>query len=221
MYLLRYKYHMNNNEALVRWLFADPTRIDWLELKIPFDTSTWANEASSIEPYYVTHRGAEEHRGWTSCCLHGLGIDKTNSYEFYQDSDDGYNWTDLTELAPTITNFWKAFPAESYKRIRFMKLSAGGKINMHRDCEPEDLKNFDPFEHDFALNLAIVQPKECIMTVDGKTVPWKSGMSILLNVSKDHEVVNNSNQDRIHMIAHFKVGNRKDEFCELVSRSRF
>jgi hypothetical protein len=211
---------MDNNEALVRWLFAKPERIDWLELKVPFDISQWEAEAKQIEPYYVSHRGSEEHNGWTSCCLHGLGVDKTNGYEFYQDTDDGYDWTELTSLAPSITQFWKSFPAESYKRIRFMKLAAGGRINLHRDCEPEDLQGFDPFEHDFALNLAIVQPQDCIMTVGGKTVPWVPGMSILLNVSKDHEVINNSNQDRIHMIAHFKVGNKKDEFCKLVSRSR-
>jgi hypothetical protein len=211
---------MNDNEALVRWLFAKPERINWLELKVPFDTSSWAYEAECIDPYYVTHRGSEEHDGWTSCCLHGLGVDKTNGYEFYQDSDDGYNWTELTQLAPSITNFWKLFPAQSYKRIRFMKLSAGGKINLHRDCEPEDLTGFDPFEDDFALNLAITQPEGCIMTVGGQTVPWHPGMSILLNVSKDHEVINNSKQDRIHMIAHFKVGNRKEEFCELINRSR-
>jgi len=211
---------MDNNEALVRWLFAKPERIDWLELKVPFDISQWEEEAKQVEPYYVSHRGSEEHDGWTSCCLHGLGVDKTNGYEFYQDTDNGYNWTELTKLAPSITQFWKSFPAESYKRIRFMKLAAGGRINLHRDCEPDDLQGFDPFEHDFALNVAIIQPQDCIMTVDGKTVPWVSGMSILLNVSKDHEVINNSNQDRIHMIAHFKVGNKKDEFCELVSRSR-
>jgi len=58
------------------------------------------------------------------------------------------------------------------------------------------------------------------MTVNSQTVPWRPGMSILLNVSKDHEVINNSTQDRIHMIAHFKVGNRKEEFCELINRSR-
>lgn len=212
---------MNNNEALVRWLFSDPKRIDWLEIKVPFDTTKWGEEASRVEPYYVKHRGAEEHDGWSSCCLHGLGVDKTNGYEFYQDADSGYDWTELTTVTPTITEFWKSFPAESYKRIRFMKLAAGGKINLHRDCEPEDLKGLDPFEHDLALNLAIVHPEGCIMKVNNKVVPWVSGMSILLNVSKDHEVVNNSDQDRIHMIAHFKVGNRKDEFCEMVNRSRF
>lgn len=211
---------MDNNEALVRWLFSKPDYIDWLELKVPFDISSWEEEAKKIEPYYVSHRGSEEHDGWTSCCLHGLGVDKTNGYEFYQDTDNGYSWTELTQLAPTITEFWKSFPAESYKRIRFMKLKAGGRINLHRDCEPEDLQGFDPFEHDFALNLAIVQPDDCVMTVNGKVVPWRPGMSILLNVSKDHEVINNSDKDRIHMIAHFKVGNRKQEFCDLVNRSR-
>lgn len=209
-----------NDEELTRSIFADPSTIDWIELDVPFDTSKWAEEAKRIEPHYVKHRGAELHDSWTSCCLHGLGIDKTNGYEFYQSKDSGYGWTELANLAPTITQFWKEiFPAESYKRIRFMKLGAGGKINLHRDCEPEELNGLDPFEHDLALNLAIVHPDECIMTVDGKQVPWKTGMAILLNVSKDHEVVNNSQYNRIHMIAHLKVGNRKEEFCKLVANS--
>jgi hypothetical protein len=208
------------DEELTRFIFKDPNSILWFELDLPFDTTKWEEEAKNIESYYVDHRGSEEHKGWSSCCLHGLGVDKTNGYEFYQDVDDGYHWTELTSLCPTITHFWKnVFPAESYKRIRFMKLKAGGKINLHRDCEPEELNGFDPFIHDFALNLAVVQPKNCDMYVDQKLVPWKKGMLILLNVSKDHYVVNNSNTDRIHMIAHLKVGNRKKEFSELIRRS--
>lgn len=219
MYLLYHKYFVNNNEILVRKMFADPSQINWIELELDIDVDKWMEESNAVEQYYVAHRGSENHSGWESCCLHGLAIDKTNSYQHYQEYDNGYNWTELTNLVPTITQFWKNFPAESYKRIRFMKLKAGGYIDLHRDCDPKDLQNFDPFQNDLALNVAITQPKECIMNVSNKPVPWKPGMGILLNVSKEHEVFNNSNQDRIHMIAHFKVGKYKKEFSDLLCRN--
>jgi hypothetical protein len=210
---------MDNNEQIVRDIFKDTSKVAWVQLDVPFDVNAWQEEVNRVLPYYVEHR-EKDSVGWSSCCLHGLAIDKTNGWEFYTDRDQGYDWTALTELTPAITEFWKhTFPAESYKRIRFMKLAPGGRIDLHRDCEPESLKDFDPFVHDMALNLAITHPKECSMEVDGNTVPWRPGMSIILNVSKDHVVTNNSNQDRVHMIAHFKVGNKKEEFSKLVADS--
>jgi len=55
------------------------------------------------------------------------------------------------------------------------------------------------------------------MTIkDSGVVPFKSGKMIMCNIFNDHSVVNNSEKDRIHLIAHCYLGNRKKEYCELI-----
>jgi aspartyl/asparaginyl beta-hydroxylase (cupin superfamily) len=101
-----------------------------------------------------------------------------------------------------------------------MKLDPGGSISKHRDHDPNDLANYDIFRDGIAVNLAITHPEECTMIFeDTNIVPWTPGSAIMLNVSKYHSVVNASNLPRVHMIAHAIIGDRKQEFCDLLYRS--
>ena len=195
----------------------------WLKLDIDFDVAQAQQEIKNVDQYYVDHRDGENHIGWTSCCLHGLGISKTLGWEHYATAETAvtYAWTDLAYLVPSITNFWKnIFPVEGYKRIRFMKLDPGGEIKLHRDHDPEMLKHYDIFRDGIAVNLAITHPVGCSMSFEGYgNVPWTPGSAIMLNVSKNHSVKNKSDLPRVHMIAHAIIGNRKREFADLLYRS--
>lgn len=195
----------------------------WFELDIDFDLYHAQQEIKNIEKFYVEHRDGENHNGWSSCCLRGLAIDKTLSWQHYASNefDVTYSWTSLAELAPSITNFWKnVFPVQEYKRVRFMKLDPGGEIKMHRDFDPELISGYDMCRDDIAINLAITHPPECSMIFENQgVVPWAAGKVIMLNVSQNHCVVNSSQLSRVHMIAHAVIGNRKEEFNDLLSRS--
>lgn len=195
----------------------------WLKLDIDFDVDQAQQEIKNIEKYYVAHRDGENHTGWTSCCLHGISIDKTLGWENYATAESNvtYSWTDLAYLVPSITNFWKnVFPVEGYKRIRFMKLDAGGQIKLHRDHDPEMLQHYNVYRDGIAVNLAITHPDGCNMLFEGHgNVPWTPGSAMMLNVSKNHNVVNASNLPRVHMIAHAVIGNQKEKFADLLYRS--
>jgi hypothetical protein len=54
---------------------------------------------------------------------------------------------------------------------------------------------------------------------DHGLVPFKHGKVFLINILKDHQVVNNSNVDRIHMIAQAHIGNQREQFNKLLDRS--
>jgi hypothetical protein len=41
----------------------------------------------------------------------------------------------------------------------------------------------------------------------------------MVNIFNDHSVINNSSKDRIHLIAHCYLGNKRKEFCELIVNS--
>ena len=125
------------------------TGIPWLELDIPFNVDVWKQQALEAEPYYQDYRESYA-MGWSSCCLHGLDVNKiyTADNYGYNEYHAPYQYTDLAYKCPVITDFWKhQFPAERYTRIRFMKLNPWGNFNKHTDGEiPEDMNWVSEFE---------------------------------------------------------------------------
>jgi hypothetical protein len=193
--------------------------IPWLELDISINADVWKQQTLEAEPYYQEYRDGES-QGWSSCCLHGLGIDKTRTADNYGHDEyrAPYQYTDLAYKCPIITDFWKNhFPAERYTRIRFMKVEAGGYINWHNDgAIPKDI---DPLMSILPINLAVIHPTACEMEIEGHgTVPWKEGKLIMINISKNHAVFNRSSKPRVHMIANVILGNQTKEFCDMLVR---
>lgn len=202
-------------EEQATWIMKQ-TQLGWLELDM-----THPVEYTDID-FYVDHRGHETHQRWSSFCIHGLGIDKTataNSYG-YDEFSAPYDFTEAAKIFPRTVDFWKSFPAEKYTRIRFMKLAAGGSISVHDDGYDNLPDNFNPLDGILPINVAIVHPTNCEMIIeDCGSVPFAPGKLFLINVAKQHMVVNNSQQDRIHLIANLILGNKKQEFCKLLVKS--
>lgn len=196
-----------------KWIFSQP--IGWIELDLEFDIPSWLVESKQAEPFLVHHREGDNHSGWKSCCIHGLGIEKTGTN--FTAPTSAYQWTALSEKTPVITNFWKQFPFEKLLRVRFMNLDAGGHISRHNDCPSNDMHLM---EHIVPINIAIDHPENCYMTLqDYGVVPWKTGKIILVNITNDHAVFNNSIRRRMHMIGHGYIGNKINEFSHLIVRS--
>jgi len=91
--------------------FKDGT-LPWLELDMSFKPYIDHVEFAKLEHHYVPHRDKETHTGWSSCCLHGLGVDKTQVAKEYGYDDElnaPYEWTELSQIAPAAkcsgTNF--------------------------------------------------------------------------------------------------------------------
>jgi hypothetical protein len=99
-----------------------------------------------------------------------------------------------------------------------MKLKPGGKIDWHND-RPQKLPD-DICESVIPINVAVTNPALCYMEIeDHGIVPWRNGKVFLINILKNHTVVNNSNADRIHMIGTVYVGNKRKEFNSLLEKS--
>ena len=193
--------------------------IPWLELDIEFDVDVWKQQALEAESFYQEYRETDSDK-WSSCCLHGLGVDKIYTADTYgfDEYTAPYSYTDLALRTPVIADFWKNhFPAERYTRIRFMKVDAGGYINWHNDGSiPDDI---DPLKSILPINLAISHPVNCEMQIEGHgVVPWKEGKVIMVNISKNHAVFNRSSKSRIHMIANIILGNQTEKFCNMIVR---
>lgn len=204
-----------------RWIMNHPN-FAWLELDLTIPETF---EYQQAEPFYVAHRESES-SGWDSCCIHGIRTDTTQNWPEYvsKETDDTYKWTELADLVPRTTEFWKTFPAEKYKRVRFMRVAPGGYIARHSDKPgqsiPGEPVDYDPLELGCPVNVALVHPMNCHMVLEGYgIVPFKSGKAFLVNIRHHHSVVNFSSKDRIHMIGFGVYGNKKEEFAELIVRS--
>jgi hypothetical protein len=211
-------------ESQVKWILTG-NGYHWVELNCKFDVEDWQQDATAAKEYYVPHRdessGEGTHQGWESCALHGLGTDKTNDWRTYvQGKEPDYSWTELGNKTASIKSFFnETFPAERYARIRFMKLEAGGWISPHNDYTPM-ITEENIFNWPLPVNIAVDHPSECHMTLkDQGCVPFSNGKMFLVNIFNDHSVVNNSNKDRLHIIAHCYLGSRKQEFMKLIVES--
>lgn len=170
------------------------------DIKIP---ETAIDEALEIydRGLFVDHRSSDG-RGWKSVTLHGEGMHVTT---YNPDSFD-YQWTELTEYAPTMTEWLRdEFPNNGmYNRCRFMLLEPGGFIRKHTDThqwtEGKPLKN----NVMSAINIAITQPENCYLrrSSDMLEVPFQPREVYWFNNGPFHEAANFSREPRIHFILH-------------------
>jgi hypothetical protein len=215
--------NISTDYEIANWLLNE-SDFGWLQLDINFDLDEWKKEAIANQSLLVPHRESDSH-GWNGSCIHGIDVGNTgswNTYGYTSESDVPYHWTSLSEKTPNITNFWKQFPYERYRRIRFMEVVSDGYISPHSDM-PGRLpgeQNFNALEFGVPINVAIIHPKDCYMTLEGYgCVPFVEGRAFIINIRNYHSVINFSKQNRIHLIAHGIPGNRKEDFIELIARS--
>ena len=217
--------HLLTNIEIADWIL-NKSNFGWLELDLDIDIAGWQNEAIIAAPRLVAHR-EDNNAGWNSCCIHGIDVDKTGAWTNYGYTDETqvpYNWTELSHTAPLVKHFWRnEFPADKYRRIRWMELEAESAITPHSDM-PGRLpgeENFDALEFGVPVNIAVVHPTDCHMLLEGYgVVPFKEGRAFIINIRNYHSVINFNKKPRTHVIGHaYGYGSKLAQFCELVVRS--
>jgi len=177
------------------------TTAKYLILDIPVPYESMLNEAKALKDRYTSHRGSDKHQGWKSLALYGLDETKHENW-----SDYGYNsaaeaakdfkWTSAAKDCPITMNFLlNIFPSKKYGRVRFMLLEAGGYIGMHNDSKSGIFLTEN-------INIPLSNPKECVWKWgDGSSdLFMQPGLPYAMNITYDHSVYNNSNEDRYHLI---------------------
>ncbi|OEK03953.1 aspartyl beta-hydroxylase [Roseivirga sp. 4D4] len=81
--------------------------------------------------------------------------------------------------------------------VRLMKLTAGSEIKEHRD--------YDLDEEDVRLHIPIQTNEDVHFYVNQKEVLMAEGECWYLRLSDPHRVMNNSEQDRIHLVMDMKL----------------
>jgi hypothetical protein len=153
-------------------------------------------ECKKYKDHFIPHRATGQHKGWESICLWGLSSTHIASHSKYGEDNFTANnkWTDMAAYFPATVKYVKSLNYHRLSRVRIMKLRAGGFIKPHTDR--------DKFVGG-ALNISIYNPEECKFFVDGKGyLPFDKSFAIYPNTGFVHCVVNDSNEDRYHIIVH-------------------
>ena len=189
----------------------------YLKLDIQVPHEQMLAEARALRSYFLQYYQGNDyrHQGWYSLPLYGLGDDKVLAWKGYGYTDAheaaaDMHWTKWSHLCPVTTKWLKeTFPSNAYGRVRFMLLTAGGFIAPHHDGDVRALE---------AVNIALNNPKDCNwFWKDGSTVPFTAGDAYAVNISYEHEIKNDSNEDRYHLIIHHY--DSTDEWIKLMSHS--
>ena len=186
----------------------------WAPINLVLNAARVEEELSKLQYYFVPHRDKDKinnygHEGWESLTLHGLDYDKTEHWDRYGSLDEShYRWTEVCEYAPYIVSLIKSLPYSKFGRVRIMKLSAGGYIMPHTDGPG---RIFGP------LNIALTNPSGCKFVFKKYgTVPFEPGKGFLLDIGNEHCVINDSLEDRYHIIVH---GSHTPAIHKLVQQS--
>ena len=171
----------------------------YLKLDVPMPYSEMLSEAFALVDKFTPHRSGDYgHEGWESLTIHGLGWDRHENWSDYgykkgKDASDDMHWTEIADLCPITTQWLKeVFPSNKYGRVRFMLLRAGGHITMHKDSSIKLIEN---------INVALNNPVGCKwIWGDGEELIMEQGGVYAMNLFYHHSIVNNSNEDRMHMI---------------------
>jgi hypothetical protein len=171
----------------------------FLKLDIPVPYQAMLKEAQALKHRFTEHRNPEgKHSGWKSLALHGLGEslhENWNEYGYTSalDAAKDFKWTPAANECPTTMQFLRnIFPCKRYGRVRLMLLEAGGWIGPHNDTTHRLLEN---------INISLSNPQSCMWNWgDGESLFMEPGGAYAMNISYEHSIVNNSTEDRYHLI---------------------
>jgi hypothetical protein len=170
----------------------------YLKLDLPVPYEQMYNEALSLRSKFIDYR-SKDATGWHSLPIIGKSATEADSWQSYytsaKDAATHMTWTSIADQCPVTVNWLeKTYPSNSFGRVRFMLLEAGGVIDFHKDTDHSVLG---------AINIALNNPEGCKWHWrDGTSFQFEPGGAYAMNISYEHSIRNDSDQDRYHMIVH-------------------
>ena len=209
-----YNQHIGSNSPLHSSFqeSREDTECAYYPIKFNVDAGALLQECQAVDDLYFNHRSQDVkngygHRGWQSLTLHGIDKHKTEHYTQYGFNnleEANYHWTDAADLVPNLTSFLKSLPYKLFDRVRIMRLAPGGYVMPHTDGPG---RIFSP------LNIAINNPNGCeFVFKDRGIVPFVAGTGVVIDVAREHIVINDSDEPRYHIIVH---GHYSEDFFKL------
>lgn len=152
-------------------------------------------EYLKVKDTLVIHRPEDGHKDWYAVTLYGVDAHSTNSHwEYGLRAKKGL--TEVGEQCPLTMEWIRSLPLTRIDDVRFLVIKPNGYIAPHVDVP--DRNWLEP------INICITWPEGSVFTHNGKQLPYAPGVPLVLNIHYEHDVKNNSNQERLHLLIHGK-----------------
>ena len=179
--------------------------IKWAEMEFAPPCETICQEYLKVKDSLVVHRPEDGHKDWHAVTLYGFGEGHTNSHWEYNRRKQRPTLTRIGEQCPQTMKWIDTLPYARIDDVRFLVIKPNGYIAEHVDVP--DRNWLEP------LNISITYPQGSEFIMDNEIVPYSPGTSMVLNIHYPHKVINNSEEDRLHLLIH---GKKKREFWKYV-----
>lgn len=180
--------------------------IEWVSMDFQVPVNAILREYNSVKDSLNIQRPEYDHKDWYAVTLYGYGSDKTKSHWEYRQKGVRPFLTEIGEKCIGTVRWVRSLPYARIDDIRFLVIKPGGYISKHIDVPEHNW--LDP------LNISLTYPEGSKFILNEKQVPYKPGVSMVLNVHYEHYVENNSNEERVHLVVH---GKKSKDFWSQVS----
>ena len=180
--------------------------VPYVDLGVTFDHARCLAEAVALRERFVPYQSDPRYgvTHWRGLALHALGGDPTRVAVANIGPGERFAKTPVTALCPTLMALLDGMldwgRAHS---VALLVLDPHSAIAPHKD-DPQ-------FEVMRSLNIALNMPDGCEFVIDTeldgrdgpftRRIPFRAGSAMMVNVARDHYVVNRSDVPRIHVVA--------------------
>ena len=180
--------------------------VPYVDLGVTFDHDRGLAEAMALRDRFVPYQSDPRYgvTHWRGLALNALGGDPTRVAVANIGPGERFVKTPVAALCPTITAMLDGMldwgRAHS---VALLVLDPRSAIAPHKD-DPQ-------FEVMRSLNVALNMPDGCEFVIDTerdgrdgpftRRIPFRAGTAMMVNVARDHYVVNRSAVPRVHVVA--------------------
>jgi len=169
--------------------------IEYVHMNWQVPVDVIEQEYINVKDTLVIHRPEDGHKDWYAVTLYGVDSSSTNSHWEYG-LRAKKSLTKVGEQCPLTMQFVKSLPLARIDDVRFLVIKPGGYIAPHIDVP--DRNWLEP------INICITWPEGSEFTHNGKQLPYAPGVPLVLNIHYEHDVKNNSDKERLHLLVHGK-----------------
>ena len=176
--------------------YSRDSDVEYVQMNFDVPVGPILREYNQVKDNLNIQRPEYDHKDWYAVTLYGYGSDKTKSHWEYRQPGVNPFLTDIGEKCYGTIKWVNSLPYARIDDIRFLVIKPGGYISKHIDVPEHNW--LDP------LNISLTYPEGSKFILNEKEVPYKPGVSIVLNVHYEHYVENNSDEERVHLVVHGK-----------------
>ena len=199
--------------------FADPRAerevdehlelVPYIDLGLAFDHAACLAEATALLGEFVPYQSDPRYgiRHWNGLALRALDGDQTKAAVAPSPGahpEPHYATTPAAERCPQIMALLReVLDWEQCRAVALLALSPRSRIATHVDDPQHEVLR--------SLNVALNMPAGCEFVIDAepdgragpftRTIPFRPGVGMVVNVARQHYLVNDSDEVRIHVVA--------------------